>query len=375
VRALGEAGHEVTLVSPPGVDPLNTAVGVPLDKGNARETGIRRIWKWISRECPQLLFELIEISYNLYAALRLPLVFHRHPAAIYYERYAFFLFAGVVLAKWHGRPVILEVNEVVGVQRARGQILVRVARRLERTVFSRADEILTVSSFLQHEVLHRGGRPGHVHVVPNAIDPSRFDAKGSGQAIRHKLGLDGAIVMGFVGWFDHWDRLDLLVDVARELRDSHPALRLLLVGDGPVAEDLRGSIRRYGLERVAILTGAVTRAEVPQYIDAMDICVLPDSNPFGSPLVLFEFMASGKAVVTPDLPPIRDVIRDHATGLIVKPGDAASLREVIRRMADDARLRRQLGDQARRAVLENHTWAATARRIVALAAAHPVEAH
>jgi glycosyltransferase involved in cell wall biosynthesis len=99
----------------------------------------------------------------------------------------------------------------------------------------------------------------------------------------------------------------------------------------------------------------------------MDICVLPDSNSFGSPIVLFEFMAGGKAVIAPDLSPIRDVVEDHVTGLIVQPGDPQSLQQALTRLLDDTFLRLRLGQQARQHVMAYHTWNANGHRVAALA--------
>jgi glycosyltransferase involved in cell wall biosynthesis len=367
IRALEAAGHELTLVSPPGVDPLQTAGAVPVDKGMTKERGIHQLWKWISRHSPQIVFEVLELCYNLYAAVRLLPMLQRYPTAVYYERYAFFLFVGVMIARWYRRPVLLEVNEVVGLKRARGQVLGFLARWLERAIFRRADAILTVSSLLQKEVLQRGAREGIVHVIPNAVDPQWFEHNGCGMRLRQECGLTDATVVGFVGWFDFWDRLDLLVDVVQKLRNLYPTLRLLLVGDGPVTPTLQAKIRQHHLESTVILTGPVPRTQVPDYIDAMDICVLPDSNSFGSPIVLFEFMAGGKAVIAPDLSPIRDVVEDHVTGLIVQPGDPESLQQALTRLLDDTFLRLRLGQQARQYVMAYHTWNANGHRVAALA--------
>jgi glycosyltransferase involved in cell wall biosynthesis len=313
------------------------------------------------------MFEAFELCYNLYAAVRLLPRLRQHSAAVYYERYAFFLVMGVMLAKWYRRPVLLEVNEVVGLKRARGQVLVSLARWIERAVFQRADAIFTVSSLLKQEVLRRGALEGTVHVMPNAVNPQWFEHTDCSMQLCQERGLADATVVGFVGWFDYWDRLDLLVDVVRELRDQYPALRLLLVGDGPVTPTLQATIRQHDLESAVTLTGPVPRTEVPHYIDVMDICVLPDSNAFGSPLVLFEFMARGKAVIAPDLSPIRDVVEDHVTGLIVQPGDTAALKHALTQLLEDNCLRSRLGQQARQHVMEHHTWDANGHRVAALA--------
>lgn len=367
IRALESAGHEVTLVSPPGVDPLRTAGATPVDKGAAALHGIQRLWRWVSRHTPQLAFEALELAYNAYAAWRLRPVLSGRRGAVFYERYAFFLAAGGWLARRRGHPVILEVNEVAGEARARGQVMVPLARWIEGHVFRRADALLCVSSFLAEEARRRGARAEGVHVVPNAIDPRVFTAGETAVEVRKRYGLDGSVVAGFLGWFDRWDRLDLLVDVAGELREQHPELRILLVGDGPAAEELRRAVTAAGLQGKVVLTGAIPRRDVPRHIAAMDIGVLPDSNRFGSPIVLFEMMAMGKAVVAPDIAPIRDVLQDGVTGRIIPPGDREALRRVLRELLGDREAREALGARARERVMAEHTWDANARRVLAVA--------
>jgi glycosyltransferase involved in cell wall biosynthesis len=171
-----------------------------------------------------------------------------------------------------------------------------------------------------------------------------------------------------VGLFYRWDRLDVLIKVVKNIRDLHPEIKVLLVGDGPEMENLRQTAFRLGMERAIILPGPVPRDDVPAYIDAMDICVLPDSNAFGSPIALFEFMAMGKPCVAPDLGPMRDVIDDHVTGMLFPHGDYNALGKVLLRLVEDSALRKQLGARAKDTVFERHTWAANARVVVQLAA-------
>jgi glycosyltransferase involved in cell wall biosynthesis len=121
------------------------------------------------------------------------------------------------------------------------------------------------------------------------------------------------------------------------------------------------------MEKEVIFSGPVPRDEVPAYIDAMDICVLPDSNAFGSPIALFEFMAMGKPCVVPDLGPMRDVIHDNTTGILFPHGNYIALRESLLRLVEDSTLRNQVGAQAKQIVFERHTWSANARFVVQLA--------
>jgi glycosyltransferase involved in cell wall biosynthesis len=287
---------------------------------------------------------------------------------VYYERYAFFHFAGVLLARLYGRPVMVEVNEVAGIERARRLVLVRLARWIERLVLRRADVVLVVSSYLKDEVVARGARAANVHVMPNAVDAHWLEARSDGSRVRRERGLDSTFVIGFVGWFDRWDRLDVLVDALAELLPKYDRLGLLLVGSGPAVEDLERSLEQRRLTRAVTLTGPVPRNEVRDYIDAMDICVLADSNPFGSPIVMFEFMARAKPVVAPALRPMLDGIEHGRTGWLFKPADRRALVRAIEALVERDEMRGFLGRNAREKVRRDHTWQANGRRVAELAA-------
>jgi glycosyltransferase involved in cell wall biosynthesis len=240
----------------------------------------------------------------------------------------------------------------------------RLARRIDSWVFSKASQILCVSSVLAEEVQKRGANSERVHVLPNAIDPDRFHDQG--QSIRARLGLDGSLVIGHVGLFYLWDRLDVLIEVVKNIRDRHPEAKILLVGDGPEMGHLKQTAFRLGMEKAVIFSGAVHRDEVPAYINAMDICVLPDSNAFGSPIALFEFMAMAKPCVVPDLGPMRDVLEDNVTGIMFPHADYKALEESLVRLVEDSALRTEVGDRAKHVVFERHTWAENARFVVQL---------
>jgi glycosyltransferase involved in cell wall biosynthesis len=368
VEALKADGHEVTIVSPPGVDPLQSAGMMPFLRKEDRARGLQRVWKYISCECPQFAFEVFELLYNLFVPFRLLPSLWRQPDAVLYERHAYFMFMGVLLGKWLKRPVVLEVNELAGFTRARDLIMERLARRIDAWVFSHANHILCVSSVLADEVQQRGARSERVHVLPNAIDPNRFRSPAPERSLRVRLGLEGSIVIGHVGLFYFWDRLDVLIEAVKSIRGRHPETKVLLVGDGPEMENLKRTASRLVMEGAVIFSGPVPRDDVSAYVDAMDICVLPNSNAFGSPIALFEFMAMGKPCVVPDLGPMRDVMEDNVTGIMFPRGDYDALEEALLRLVEDSALRNRVGRRAKQTVFERHTWGTNARMVVKLAA-------
>ncbi len=113
-----------------------------------------------------------------------------------------------------------------------------------------------------------------------------------------------------------------------------------------------------------MLTGAVPRQQVYDYIQTFDIGVLPHSNVFGSPIVMFEMMGLSVPLVLPRLPPIEDVHSDSETALTFPPLDFQACRAAIARYLSDPALREATAARAHAMLISRHTWRDTAARIV-----------
>ena len=174
-NALEKLGHRVTIVSPPGVDPRTSAGNAPVDKSNVDTSGLNSIWKFISKNIPNFMFELIEMAYNFPSMLALERELSKQSYDLIYERYAFFMISGAIKAKKYNIPLILEANEVSGIEnRARKQTFEKICSWFEVFLFRRCTSIHTVSSHLKTMILEQGVEDKKVLVTPNAIDPDKF---------------------------------------------------------------------------------------------------------------------------------------------------------------------------------------------------------
>jgi glycosyltransferase involved in cell wall biosynthesis len=365
VRAFESLGHSVVVLSPPGVDPLRTVGQRPLDKSRSRVTGLSAVWKAISTKAPQFLFEFLEIAYNIWASFRLSKIIKENSIDLLYERCAYFLCAGAHVAKKRGIPYVIEANEVVGVKRARRLRLQRLAAMMEKYSFKRAKTICVVSSFLGRKVEEVVGKEVPVCVTPNAIDPSLIDRVTRRDEIRETLGIADKVVLGFAGWFDWWDRLDLLLDLQKRICGAgYRNVVTLVIGDGPVAKDLQDKSKELGIDEFVIFTGPVERVSVIDYIDSIDVGVLAHSNDFGSPVVLFEMMALAKPIVAPALGPITDVITHGLNGLLFKPLDADRMLHEVMSIINHPECASHLGKKAREIAKERFTWTGNAGRVI-----------
>src|SRR5262249_31727739 len=148
-----------------------------------------------------------------------------------------------------------------------------------------------------------------IRVTPNAIDPQRFDPeRTAGASVRARLGPEDRVVIGFVGRFATWHGMDLLAAVIPPVLEKHPEAAFLLVGDGRERPAVEQAVAAAGFAGRVRFTGEVPHAEVAGYLAAMDVGVMPHSNPFGSPVKIFEYMAMGVVPVGPRLGPLEEAI-------------------------------------------------------------------
>ena len=185
-----------------------------------------------------------------------------------------------------------------------------------------------------------------VSIAGSGVDPERFFPSDE---------LPGPITVAMVSRM-LWDKgVGELVEAARRLRDSHPGLRVRLVGppdpDNPSSID-ESTLRSWAHEKVIDWSGPVLDA-ASVWAEAQ-IAVLPSYRE-GLPLSLLEAAACGRAMVATDVPGCREVVVHEETGLLVPPRDPNALAGAIARLADDRELRIRLGQAARKRVLERFT--------------------
>ncbi len=365
VGALRDLGHRVTVVSPPGVDPLARRSTIPVGHGSSYGTRIQRVWRWVSRNLPNWMFEMAEIAYNVPAYLRLGRVLEREHFDLVYERYAFYLLAGAVQCRRRGIPLVLEANEVSGIEhRVRRQSFPGLCAAFERRLFARCASIQTVSSNLKRRVLAQGVPEALVGVSPNSFDVRRVSSTARSAKFAERLGLNGRTAIGFAGWFSRWDRLDFLIDVFADVQHHFPQTCLLLIGDGVVMPELKRQVAELNLTEHVVFTGAVPRSDVYDYIGLLNVAVLPHSNDFGSPVVMFEFMGLKVPLVAACLDPIRDVHRDGETALLFEPLNAEQCRTAIERLLRSEALRADISAKAYKLLSTEFTWRRNAQRIL-----------
>lgn len=359
-QAFREEGHEV----------LEVSLVRQGESGGASDVGARSRWSFVSR-LPRFVHELAEYAYSAVAKGRILKAAADFDPDFLYERYAFGNAGGVLARKRAGVPLVLEVNSpmVLELSRTRGLAFPRLAERMEQRVFRGADLVCVVTGVLGDMLAEMGVSRERILVTPNGVHPELYrtdDADATRRAARAELGLEGlgGDVLGFVGYYRDWHRLDLVVEALRERPLA--AARLVLIGAGPAEAALRDAAANAGVEDRVHFAGTRPHADIPRLLAAFDVALVPAINPYASPLKLHEYMAAGLAVVAPDQPNLREVLVDGSNGLLVPPGDGPALTAALVRLVEDRGLRERLGSAARATISDmDLTWRGNARRVVA----------
>jgi glycosyltransferase involved in cell wall biosynthesis len=237
-----------------------------------------------------------------------------------------------------------------------------VAFRAARFAFQTASVIICVSENAKKRLAQTYRiSPEKIAVLPNAADIHRFRPRRDKQVGKTRLGVDGAAIVMFAGRFWPWHGVDLLVNAFQRTQKTLPAIHLVLVGDGITRPEVEKQVRALDITKSVTFTGTVAHEEMPQMLAAADVVVAPypQEPPGGqwqSPMKVFEYMASGKAIVASRVGQVADVIEDGENGILVEPGDPVQLSDALIRLLQNPAERKRLGTNARQQAVANHSW-------------------
>jgi glycosyltransferase involved in cell wall biosynthesis len=370
IYGLKQKGHDIKLIRLNGrsvkvienIHEHNKSYNIPLKYSGSRpflflESGIRRVQCGL--KIPYFAFF---DSFRFYEAC----LHHLINFDICHELHGLFSVGAVLACKKLNIPHILNIDadpifelDVIG-QPLRG-FHAYVAKWAANLAYKLTTKIICVSDQSKSHLIENWKVDGEkITVLPNGVDNDLFGRIYNEQEIGIQLGLTSSPVVIFVGSFQLWHGLDILVESFYYLLLRFPQVKLVLVGDGPARSNVERKLNQLGIEDAVTITGVVSRKRAAQILSIADIATLPyPSLPkelWFSPLKLFEYMASGKAIIASRAGQIKDFIIDGHNGILVEPGNVTELTNAMITLLSNEKMREDLGQNAKNQAIEKHSW-------------------
>lgn len=276
------------------------------------------------------------------------------------------------VARFNRIPLVYEVRDLwenASVDRgkfAADSPFYKAAQLMETAVFRRAQAVVTICESLRNEIAPRVA--GSLHVVDNGFDASSFLPRPKNAEVMHRWGLTDCRIIGYVGTFQPYEGLDLLIRAMPEVLQKIPNAHLLITGAGGVQPELERISSELNLQQHVTFTGRVPHQDVFDLYAAADVFAYPRistrTTRITTPLKPVEAMAMQKPVVVSDLPAMRELVRPDETGLLFRHGDCADLARALAELLSNPERCEQMGQQARKHVLEARQWGKLVERYV-----------
>jgi glycosyltransferase involved in cell wall biosynthesis len=235
--------------------------------------------------------------------------------------------------------------------------------KLEEEAAKNATIVVTISNYSLEKIQkYYGVAQSKVRIVPNGVDIEKFKPMDT-KEVRQQFGLGNEPCVLFVGSLIPRKGLPFLVEAAKKVVRAQSDTTFLIVGDGPLRNQLYDSLRTANLSGSFKFLGNVKDKVLPAIYNCADVFVLPSIQE-GQGIVLLESQASGKPVVAFDIGGVNEAIQNKVTGLLVNQGDVDALGDALLKLLTDKAIREKMGSNGRRFVSENYTWDNCAQKML-----------
>jgi glycosyltransferase involved in cell wall biosynthesis len=228
-------------------------------------------------------------------------------------------------------------------------------KSLDRFSEKFVDYFLVVSSVLAQAMIQGHGIPqGKVVKIYNGIETDYYkphDQEEGRRRVRQEYSVnDSEVLIGSLGRLVWQKGFEYFIHAMPILIRDLPEAKFLIVGEGPLRQELEGQTRSLGIQDRLVFTGH--RNDIRDMMAAMDIIVIP-SLLEGFPMITLEAMAMEKPIVTTSIDGIMEQIRDGMEGLLIAPKSPPALAQAVKRLVDNPDYARSLGINARAKVVRD----------------------
>lgn len=216
-----------------------------------------------------------------------------------------------------------------------------LARCLAKIVINNSDLLIATDAYTKNILTPFISKAKSI-CIPTPIDTGIYFREGKPCTKVRK----SWITLGFIGRLSPQKNLRTLLSAFTSARtSSNEKLKLVIVGDGPEIDFLMREVKRLKIPEDVIFTGAVSESKKLELLGSFDIFILPSLYE-GCPIALLEAMACGKAIISSDIPSIREILGHGKEALLVNPHSVKELQQAILLLSKNPFLRNLLGNNA-----------------------------
>ena len=253
----------------------------------------------------------------------------RNQFSLVVSHFALYTFPVLDLIRPH--PLVIHFQGPWALEGMRRGLSTKAKGTIERVVYRCGTRFIVLSCAFR-DVLHRNyGVPvERIRVIPGGIDVNRFACDFTRREARERLGWphDRPILLTVRRLVQRMGLDDLTVAM-KEVCKRLPEVLLLVVGEGPLAEELSARVQALGLKNNVRLLGFVPDQDLPTAYRAADLTIVPSEAFEGFGLVVLESLAAGTPALVTPVGGLPEVVRDLSPGLVLPAAGANSLSEGI----------------------------------------------
>ena len=264
------------------------------------------------------------------------------------------VWGGALAARRSQIPHLWHVHEIITRPTA-------VRKAMTWMVSNYSDHVVAISHAVAKHLLAEQPRlEQRLSIIYDAVDTERFRPDIDAKELRSEWHIDAKeVLVGVVGRISAWKGQNLFLKAFANALPSAPGLRAVIVGEAPAGEDWRIEELKVLSEELGIgnkVVWAGYRTDTPQVMAALDILVLPSTQPEPFGMVVLEAMSTAKPVIATAHGGPLETIVEGETGFLVSTSDPSGMANVLQNLANNAHLRLHLGEKARQRVAQNFTY-------------------
>jgi glycosyltransferase involved in cell wall biosynthesis len=258
-----------------------------------------------------------------------------------------------------------EHTRYAGIKKVLMNLVVSIYKRIEYFSCKYSNKILVVVDESKQRLIQKRIPENKIYVVMNCADQDYLKNNQNHRQVISQF-KDKNFYITYTGTFGLHRGLELAIRAMPQILEKIPNARLLLVGDGPNKSDLMRLAKKLNVDDKIILTGFVNSRLLPSYIKISNICLVLHTHGEHTnstvPHKLFEYMFMGKPVIVSDVKPLKRIVNNDKSGIVIKY-DIQELVKAVTVLYENKNLYKKYSENARKASIK-YSWKVISKNLV-----------